>query len=74
MMYEEKEGTIEEQIKIAAGKLAEATGISPATAEKLVGAGFVTVDGLKAADPEAFNNVDGLDLDEVNAAIARLNA
>ena len=66
--------SIEEQIKIAAGKLAEATGISPETAEKLVGAGFVTVDGLKAADPEAFNNIEGLDPDEVNAAIAKLNA
>ena len=42
-------------------------------AEKLVGAGFVTIDGLKAADPEAFNNIDGLDPEEVKAAVARLN-
>ena len=65
--------SIEEQIKIAAGKLAEAAGLSPETAEKLVGAGFVTIDGLKAADPEAFNNIDGLDPEEVKAAVARLN-
>ena len=52
---------------------AEAAGLSPETAEKLVGAGFVTIDGLKAADPEAFNNIDGLDPEEVKAAVARLN-
>ena len=65
--------SIEDQIRIAAGKLAEAAGISPETAGKLVAAGFVTTDGLKAADPETFNTVEGLDVAEVLSAIERLN-
>ncbi|MBO5821543.1 MAG: transcription termination factor NusA [Lentisphaeria bacterium] len=65
--------SIAEQIQIASEKLAEAAGISLATAGKLVAAGFVTVDGLKAADPEAFNSVEGLDVSEVLAAVERLN-
>ena len=65
--------SIDEQIRIASGKLAEAAGISLETAGKLVAAGFVTVDGLKAADFDAFNSVEGLDVSEVAAAIERLN-
>ena len=65
--------SIDEQIRIASGKLAEAAGISLETAGKLVAAGFVTVDGLKAADSDAFNSVEGLDVSEVAAAIERLN-
>ena len=65
--------SIDEQIRIASGKLAEAAGISLETAGKLVAAGFVTVDGLKAADSDAFNSVEGLDISEVAAAIERLN-
>lgn len=65
--------SIDEQIKIAAGKLAEAAGISTETAGKLVAAGFVTIDGLKAADTDAFNAIEGLDTAEVLGAIERLN-
>lgn len=65
--------SIDEQIKIAAAKLAEAAGISSETAGKLVAAGFVTVDGLKVADADAFNSIDGLDAAEVLGAIERLN-
>ena len=65
--------SIDEQIRIATEKLAEAAGISPDSAAKLVAAGFVTVEGLKAADVETLNTVDGLDTAEVLAAIERLN-
>ena len=64
--------SIDEQIKIAAGKLAEAAGISTADAGKLVAAGFVTVDGLKAADLETISAIEGLNFAEVSAAIGRL--
>ena len=65
--------SIDEQIRIASEKLSEAAGISLETAGKLVAAGFVTVDGLKAADSEAFSTVEGLDVNEVTAAVERLN-
>ena len=66
--------SIAEQIKIAAGKLAEDAGISVGDAEKLVAAGFVTVDGLKAADSEAISAVEGLNAEAVFAAIGKLNS
>ena len=64
--------SIDEQIRIAAEKLADAAGISTADAGKLVAAGFVTVDGLKAADLDAVAAIEGLNFGEVSAAIARL--
>ena len=66
--------SIDEQIRIASAKLAEAAGISAASAGKLVASGFVTVDGLKAADLETLSSIEGLDIEEVKAAIERLNA
>ena len=59
-------------VRIAAEKLADAAGISTADAGKLVAAGFVTVDGLKAADLDAVAAIEGLNFGEVSAAIARL--
>ena len=64
--------SIDEQIRAAAEKLAEAAGISTADAGKLVAAGFVTVDGLKAADLETISAIEGLNFAEVSAAIGRL--
>jgi len=69
----ERAPSIEEQMKIAAGKLADALAIEPGDAEKLVAAGFVTVDGLKAADKETLAAVDGIDSDALFAALDNLD-
>lgn len=65
--------TLEEQLQAAAVKLAEDAGISENDAVKLVANGFVTVDGLKAADPETLAAVKGIDHEALAAAIERLN-
>lgn len=62
----------EEQLKAAAAKLAADTGISDATAVLLVKNGFVTIDGLKEADPAAILEIEGIDADEINEALAKL--
>ena len=64
--------SIGEQLAVAAGKLAEALGVSAETASLLVNNGFVTTDGVKAADPAALAAIDGIDADEINAALERL--
>lgn len=65
--------SIAEQLQIAAGKLAEALGIEENTAAKLVNAGFVTVDGLRAADDETLNGIEGVEVAEIKAALERLD-
>lgn len=69
---QERAPSIEEQMKIAAGKLAEAAGISEADAAKLVASGFVTVEGLKAADKETLGAVEGIDTEALFAALEKL--
>ncbi|MBQ9803719.1 MAG: transcription termination factor NusA [Lentisphaeria bacterium] len=69
----ERAPSIEEQMKIAAGKLAETLGIDAGDAEKLVAAGFVTVDGLKAADKETLAAVADIDADALFAALDNLD-
>ena len=64
--------TIEEQMKIAAGKLVESLGIAAEDAEKLVANGFVTVDGLRAADAAALDSVEGIDTAALRAALEKL--
>ena len=68
----ERAPSIEEQMKIAAGKLAEALEISADDAAKLVANGFVTVEGLKAADDAALEAVEGIDLDALRSALENL--
>ncbi|MBE6376303.1 MAG: transcription termination factor NusA [Lentisphaerae bacterium] len=68
----ERAPSIEEQMKIAAGKLVETLGISDADAAKLVANGFVTVEGLKAADSAALEAVENIDLDALRAALENL--
>ena len=65
--------SIGEQLKIAAQKLAEAIGVSEATAGLLVNNGYVTVDGVKAADPEARLVIEGIDTADMQNALERLN-
>ncbi|MBR7121564.1 MAG: transcription termination factor NusA [Lentisphaeria bacterium] len=68
----ERAPSIEEQMKIAAGKLSETLGIDNADAAKLVANGFVTVDGLKAADEAVLAAVEGIDHDALFAALENI--
>ena len=65
--------SIGEQLKIAAQKLAAAIGVSETTAGLLVNNGYVTVDGVKAADPEALLEIEGIDTAEIEGALEHLN-
>ena len=64
--------SISEQLAAAAGKLAEELGVSNKTAQKLVDNGFVTLDGVLAAEPAVLAAIDGIDADEITAARERL--
>ena len=68
----ERAPSIEEQMKIAAGKLSEALNIDAGDAAKLVANGFVTVEGLKAADEDALEAIEGIDLDALRAALENI--
>ena len=69
---EERGPSIEEQMAAAAVKLAAAAGIAEADAAKLVANGFVTVDGLKAADRDTLAAVEGIDTEALFAALDKL--
>ena len=69
----ERGPSIEEQMKIAAGKLSETLGISNDDAAKLVANGFVTVDGIKAAAADALAAVEGIDHDALAAALENID-
>lgn len=69
----ERAPSIEDQMKAAAAKLAQSTGISEADAAKLVASGFVTLEGLKAADKETLAAVEGIDSDALFAALENLD-
>ncbi|MBR1953316.1 MAG: transcription termination factor NusA [Lentisphaeria bacterium] len=64
--------SISQQLAAAAGKLAEELGVSDKTAQKLVDNGFVTLDGVLAAEPATLAAIDGIDADEITAARERL--
>ena len=64
--------SISQQLAAAAGRLAEELGVSDRTAQKLVDNGFVTLDGVLAADPATLAAIDGIDADEITAARERL--
>lgn len=64
--------TLGEQLAAAAGKLAGELGVSEDTAQLLVDNGFITVDGVKAAEPAALTAIEGIDADEITAALERL--
>ena len=63
---------IEEQLKIAAQNLAKAIDVSEETANLLVNNGYITVDGLKAADLDALLEIEGINASEIEKAIERL--
>ena len=63
-----------EQVQAAAEKLAADAEISVETARKLVRNGFVTIDGLRVADPDTLLAIREIDRDEITAALARIAA
>ena len=67
------EVSIEEKMEQAASKLAADFKVSVDTARVLVSNGFVTIDGVKAADPETLLELDGIDRDEVASALGELD-
>ncbi|MBR2373176.1 MAG: transcription termination factor NusA, partial [Lentisphaeria bacterium] len=65
---------IESQIRQAAADLAAKLDISEATAIKFVNNGFITIDGVRAADPESLLSIEGIDQAEVKRAVANAGA
>lgn len=66
------ENPLEEKIVEAANKLAFEIGVSVGTANRLVRAGFVTADGLKAAGLEQLLEIEKINVKEVTAAFEKL--
>ena len=64
--------SIAEQIKAAAAKLAAELGVRESTAALLVSNGYVTLDGIRAAERSALLAIDGIDADELGKALDAL--
>ena len=63
---------MEEKIVEAANKLAFEIGVSVGTANRLVRAGFLTADGIKAAGLEQLLEIEKINVKEVTAAFDKL--
>lgn len=68
-----KNVTFEDKINQAVNALAEAVGINKITAEVLVSNGYLAVDDLLDADSEELMNLPGIDAEELQAALDKLN-
>ncbi len=68
-----KNVTFEDKINQAVNALAEAVGINKKTAEVLVSNGYLAVDDLLDADSEELMNLPGIDAEELQAALDKLN-
>ena len=66
--------SISEQLAAAAKKLAADLGVEEKTAVLLVNNGFITPEGVKAADPATILAIDGINADEIASALERLSA
>ncbi|MCQ2379250.1 MAG: transcription termination factor NusA [Victivallaceae bacterium] len=64
--------SLEEKMRKAAELLSADLGVSVNTAAKLVENGFVTLAGVKIADAETLLGIDGIDADELKAALDSL--
>ena len=64
--------SIAEQIKAAAAKLAAEFGVREETAALLVRNGYVTLDGIRAAERSALLAIEGIDADELEKALDAL--
>ena len=65
---------LEEKIVEAANKLAREFGVSVGTANKLVRAGYVTVDGIKEAGLQSLLEIEKINVEEITAAFEKMNA
>jgi N utilization substance protein A len=66
--------SFEEKVSMAIEHLAEVDGISADTARALVGAGFLTVDGILAADPKDIAEMIDIDVDQAGEIYAAVEA
>lgn len=72
---EEAEATFEDKVAMAIEKMAAIDGIGPERGEKLVHAGFLTMEGILAAEPQDLESIEGFDAEaaaEVRAAAEAL--
>ena len=78
LSQEENKGSaksdMESKLRQAAAELAAALKISETTARKFVDNGFITIDGVRAADPETLLEIEGIDKAEVEVAVANAGA
>ena len=70
----EEKGSIRDQIRQAAARLAAELDISEKTANLLIGNGYVTVDGVKEAGRDTLLELEGVDPAEINHAFEHLDA
>lgn len=70
----EEKTDINAKVKQAAAALAETLGVSLETANLLVPNGFVTVDGVKAADITTLLAIPGINQEEIQESLERLNS
>ena len=67
------ENPLEEKIVEAANSLAREFGVSVGTANRLVRAGYVTVDGIREAGLQSLLEIEKINEDEVTAAFKKIN-
>ncbi len=70
----DEKGSIQDQLRLAAERLAGELEISVKTADLLISNGYVTVDGVKEAGRDTLLELDGINADEINHAFERLDA
>lgn len=70
----DEKGSIRDQLRQAAAKLAAALDISEKTANLLISNGYVTVDGVKEAGRDTLLELEGVDAEEINHAFEHLDA
>ena len=67
------ENPLEAKIVEAANSLAREFGVSVGTANRLVRAGYVTVDGIREAGLQSLLEIEKINEDEVTAAFKKIN-
>ena len=70
----QKNISLEDKIENAVAALASAAGVDKITAEVLVSNGYLSVDDLLDADSDELMNLPGVDADELQTALDKLNA
>ena len=70
----DEKGSIRDQLRQAAARLAADLDISEKTANLLISNGYVTVDGVKEAGRDTLLELEGVDAEEINHAFEHLDA